>query len=155
MTTSSKPGECSVVTVERRITAVVKAIVPMAEIPEAQRSSRRKIDAALKSLDVEPVGPSCTLWRPSTDGRLDMEPGVVVSRAFEPVGEVVTSALPAGRAARFLLVGPFDGLSGAWQTLFGWCAKENLKPAGINWEIYGDFNSDPTQQETWVHALLA
>ncbi|MBN8945028.1 MAG: GyrI-like domain-containing protein [Rhizobiales bacterium] len=151
----SKPGECSIVTVERQITAVVKAVVPMAEIPDAQRSSRRKIDAALKSLDVGPVGASCTLWRPSADGRLDMEPGVVVSHAFEPVGDVVASALPAGRVARFLLVGPFDGLPGAWQTLFAWCAKEGLKPAGINWEIYGDMSDDPTRQETWVHALLA
>ncbi|MGL4287028.1 MAG: GyrI-like domain-containing protein [Phreatobacter sp.] len=151
----SNPAECSIVTVERQITAVVKAIVPMSEIPEAQRSSRRKIDAALKSLDVAPVGASCTLWRPSTDGRLDMEPGVVVSRAFAPVGDVVASALPAGRAARFLLVGPFGGLGCAWQTLFAWCAKEELKLAGINWEIYGDLNNEPAKQETWVHALLA
>ncbi|QCI67122.1 hypothetical protein [Phreatobacter stygius] len=37
MTTTNKPGECSIATVERQLTAVVKAMVPMSEIPEALR----------------------------------------------------------------------------------------------------------------------
>src|SRR5260370_35687239 len=84
----AKPREFSVVTVERKLTAVIKALVPMNEIPQAQRSARRKIDAALKSLDIGPAGHGCTLWRPPVDGRLDLEPGVIVSRPFEPAGEV-------------------------------------------------------------------
>jgi hypothetical protein len=153
--TKPGPGECRIVTVERQLTAVAKIQVRIAEIPEAQRSLRRKINAALQSLDVGPLGHSFTLWRPMPDGRLDMEPGVLVSRAFEPVGEVVPSALPAGRAAHFVLVGPYDGLSGAWQTIFAWCAEKGLKLAGVNWEIYGEWNDDPSKLETSMHALLA
>jgi effector-binding domain-containing protein len=152
MTAMAKPGECSVVTVERRLAAVIKAQVPMREIPEAQRALRAKIDAALPSLDAGPLGLRFTLWSPPLN---DMEPGILVSRAFEPVGEVVPSALPAGRAAHFLLVGPYDGIPGAWQTLFAWCSEKGLKLAGINWEIYGDWNDDPSKLETSMHALLA
>jgi effector-binding domain-containing protein len=152
---TAKPGDCSIVTVERQLTAVVKTQVPMNEIPQAQRSSRSKIDAALKSLDVGPIGHSCTFWRPPTEGRLYMEPGVVVARAFEPAGEVVPSDLPAGRAAHFLLVGSFEGLPGAWNALLGWCRQEGLKLAGANWEIYGDHNDDPAKLQTSLYALLA
>jgi GyrI-like small molecule binding domain len=130
-------------------------MVPMAKIPDTQRSSRAKIKAALPSLGVGPVGHSCTLWRPPVDGCLDMELGMIVSRPFEPVGEVVPSALPAGRAAQVRLVGPFDGIPGAWQTLFDWCAREKLKRANVNWEIYEDWNDDPAKQETSLHVLLA
>ncbi len=151
----SKPSECRIVTVERQLTAVVKALVPMDKIPEAQGSLRAKISAALPSLDAGPVGHSLTLWRPPTNGRLDLEPGVLVSRVFEPQGEVVPSTLPAGRAAHCLLVGPFDGLPGAWQRLFAWCAEERLQLAHVNWEIYGDWKDDPAAQETSLYALLS
>jgi len=44
--------------------------------------------------------------------------------------------MPHGRAAHFLLVGPFDGLPAAWRMLFDLCDSGRLKRAGINWEIY-------------------
>ncbi|MFL5028267.1 MAG: GyrI-like domain-containing protein [Xanthobacteraceae bacterium] len=151
----SKPGECTIVTVERQLTAVVESKVPMAEIPQAERSARTKLDAAVRSLDVGPLGQAFTLWRPPTDGRLDMQPGIVVSRAFAPLREVVPSALPAGRTAHLLLTGPYDGIPGAWNRLFAWCAGERLTLAGTNWQIYGDENDDPAKLTTALHALLA
>jgi len=60
-----------------------------------------------------------------------------VARGFAPRGEVVPSELPAGRAAHLVMTGSFEGLPRAWETLFEWCQKEKLQPAGINWEIYG------------------
>ena len=63
-----------------------------------------------------------------------MEIGTIVGRSFAAKGEIVPSDLPAGRAAHFQLKGPFDGMPGAWQTLFAWCQAEKLELAGINWE---------------------
>lgn len=63
-------------------------------------------------------------------------PCFIVSHIFEPVGQVAPSAMPDGRAAHFLLVGPFDGLPAAWRMLFDWCDSERLNRAGINREIY-------------------
>ena len=151
---AANSGKCAIVTVERQLTAVVKTHVRMDEIPHAERSSRSKLAAALPSLNVGPLGQSFTLWRPSTEGRLYLEPGVVVARTFAAAGEVVPSELPAGRTAHFLLVGPYDGLPGAWKTLLDWCAGEGLKLAGINWQIYRD-ESDPSRPQTALHALLS
>jgi|SRR5437764_12381139 len=151
----SKPGECTIVTVERQLTAVVESKVPMAEIPQAERSARTKLDAAVRSLDVGSLGQTFTLWRPPTDGRLDMQPGIVVSRAFAPLREVVPSALPAGRTAHLLLTGPYDGILGACNHLFAWCTGERLTLAGTNWQIYGDENDDPAKLTTSMYAPLA
>ena len=148
-------GECSIATVERELTAVAKARVPFDRLPEAERSLRAKIDAVLPSLGVGPLGRAFTLWRPPADGLFDMEPGVIVSRVFAPVGEVVPSILPAGRTAHLLLRGPYDGIPGAWQTLFDWSARKGLKLAGINWQIYGEWNDDPAKLETSLYALSA
>jgi effector-binding domain-containing protein len=144
-------GECSVVRVEQRPTAVIKTNVPFAQIPDAHRSMRPKVLDAAKSQNV-PLGATCTRWRPPADGKLYMEIGVLVSGAFQPVGDVIGSELPAGRAAHLFMAGPYDGLPGAWQTLFDWCGKERLTPAGVNWEIYSD---DPSKPHYALYALLA
>lgn len=147
---------CSIVTVERQLTASVKASVPFAEIPNAQRSARAKVDAALPSLEAGPIGRSLTRFRTPSDGRLDMEMGTIVARSFAATGDVVPSDLPAGRAAHFQLKGSFEGMQGAWQTLFDWCKAEKLALAGINWEIYSPWDGvDPAKLETDLYALLA
>jgi effector-binding domain-containing protein len=153
--TRPEPAECSIVTVERRLTAVAKVTVPLAEIPQGERSARGKLEAALPSLDVGPIGAAFTLWRPPVNGIMEMEPGVLVSRPFEPRGEVVASAVPAGRAAHLLHVGSYEGIPGAWQTLFDWCNTQKRERAGINWQIYGDWNDDPAKLTTALYALLA
>jgi effector-binding domain-containing protein len=147
---------CSIVTVERQLTAVVKTKVPFAKIPDAQRAARTAVDGSVLSLDAGPLGRPCTRFRTPADSALDMEIGTIVGRSFQAKGEVVPSDLPAGRAAHFLLKGPFDGMPGAWQTLFGWCKAEKLELAGINWEIYMPWQGvDPAKLETDLYALLA
>jgi effector-binding domain-containing protein len=146
---------CSIVTVEHRRTAVVKAKVPFAEIPQAQRSARAAIDAGLPSLDAGALGLTVTRWLPPSGGALDMEMGTIVARRIEARGEIVPSELPAGRAVHYTMVGPFDGMGAAWQTVFEWIQAEKLRPAGINWEIYGPTAADPARQETNLYALLA
>jgi hypothetical protein len=147
--------DCRIVTTERVLTAVIKIDAPMSKLPEAQRAARAKLSAALPSLDVGPLGLTCTRWRPPANGTLSMEPGTIVGRQFAPVGDVVPSDLPAGRAAHYLLKGTFDGLPDAWKTLFDWCVAEKLKLAGANWEVYGAPAKNPAQQETSLYALLA
>jgi effector-binding domain-containing protein len=142
---------CSLVTVERQHTAVVKTRAALDKLPEAHRAARAKLNAVLSSLDTGTLGRFCTLWHPPADGMLEMEIGIIVARAFAPAGEVVPSNLPAGRAAHAQLTGPFDGLPGAWSMLIAWCAAEGLVLAGVNWEIYG---GDPAQPETALYALL-
>ena len=140
---------CSIVTTERQFTAVIRARVPFAGIRDAQCSARATVASTLPTLDAGPIGQGITRFRMPTDGVLDMEMGRIVARHFEARGDVVLSELPAGRAAHFLLEGSFEGLPGAWQTLFDWCSREGLTPSGVNWEIYGD------EQNADLYVLLA
>lgn len=139
---------CSIVTVERQLTAVVKAASPFDKLPETQRSARAALASALPALDTGPLGAACTRWTRPAGSVLPMEIGVIVGRGFAAAGEVVPSELPAGRAVHFSLTGGFEGLPRAWQTLFDWCQAEKLATAGINWEIYG------ATEDAELYALL-
>ena len=92
---------CSIVTVDRQLTAVVRAKVPFAEIPNAQRAARAAVDAALPALDAGPIGRPLTRFRTPAKEMLEMEMGTIVGRSFAGRSEIVPSELPAGRAAHF------------------------------------------------------
>ena len=143
---------CRIVTVERQLAAVIEANVGMDELRSSQQTLRPKLAATVRQLDVGAVGHTFTRWRFPVNGRIDLHPGILVSRPFEAVGDVVPSELPAGRVAQHLYVGPYDGIPQAWQTLFGWCNAQNLPLAGLNWEIYDETGSVP---QTSMNALLA
>jgi effector-binding domain-containing protein len=144
----------SVVTVERQHTAVVKATVTFAVLREAEVSARAKLANALVKQGIGETGDCFTLSRMPKDGKIYIEPGVIVARALAPDGDVVPSQLPAGRAVKHVLVGPFDQLPQAWPALFSWCTKEELKLEGTFWQIYGPTAADPAKQETLLYALL-
>ncbi len=140
---------CTIVTVERQPTAVVRVEAVFAELPQVQRAARARLAAVLPALDAGPAGAACTRWTPPVDGKLPMEIGTIVARPFAAREGIVPSALPAGRAVRFSMKGGFENLPLAWQTVFDWCKAENHAPAGINWEIYG------ATEDAELFALLA
>jgi effector-binding domain-containing protein len=148
-------SEPTIVTAEEHLTAVVPVEAEFAKLPAAQRAARATLQATLPSLDIGPLGAACTRWSPPMNGRLPMEPGIIVSRAFERAGDVVPSSLPAGRAAHLVMRGSYEGLPAAWQALFAWCTAQGVALAGVNWETYGESSEDPSKIETSLHALLA
>jgi hypothetical protein len=140
---------CRIVATERQLTAVIKAASPFDKIPEAQRTARATLAAALPSLDAGPLGRTCTRWTRPTGSVLPMEIGCIVSRDFPARGEVVSSELPAGRAVHLAMKGGFENLPRAWETLFHWLQEQKLTAAGINWEVYG------VPSDADLYALLA
>jgi hypothetical protein len=128
---------CSIVTTDRKFTAVIQAAAPFAGLPETQRVARAALAATLPSLDVGPLGRTCTRWTPPVNGVLAMEIGMIVSKPFAASGDVVASELPAGRAVHLSMNCSFEHLPEAWKKLFDWCKAKGLTPAGVNWEIYG------------------
>jgi len=45
-------------------------------------------------------------------------------------------SLPAGRVARLVHVGGYDGLGESWGRLGAWIAEQNLAPGTVIWEVY-------------------
>src|SRR5262245_55875579 len=107
---------CSIVTVERRPTAVIRAEATFAELSGVQRAARARLAAVLPSLDAGPAGAACTRWTPPVGGKLPMEIGTIVARPFAAREDVLPSELPAGRAAHLSMKGGFENLPMAWQT---------------------------------------
>jgi hypothetical protein len=92
---------------------------------------------------------------PRLDGKMRVEYAVQVRQAFERTGEVFASATPAGHIATATHVGPYERLGDAHDAVQHWCKANHHPLAGIEWEIYGDWNNDPARLETQVCYLIA
>lgn len=85
---------------------------------------------------------------------MDIDFGVEVTRAFERAGEVVATETPSGEVAIAVHLGPYDRLHDTHQAIHTWAEAAGRTFAGTSWEIYGDWNDDPSQLETTVAYLL-
>ena len=84
-----------------------------------------------------------------------VEVGVELSRTIPVTGRVVTSVLPAGRAAMTVHRGPYSGLGDAHRAVLDWCQAHGHQPTGVRWERYGPHDDDPAEVWTEVYYQLA
>ena len=100
------------------------------------------------------TGHNVVIYRPGEGGDLFIDAGVEVPDGFTARGGVRPVATPAGEAATTTHYGDYSGLSAAYAALEQWCAASNRRPAGTNWEVYGDWDDDPARRRTDVYFLL-
>lgn len=86
---------------------------------------------------------------------MNIDFGVHVARRFEPEEPVFSTETPAGQVVTTTHVGVYDGLTKAHDAIHAWRMENQRDFAGISWEIYGDFQSDPAKNETQIMYLLA
>ena len=143
------------ITVPPRLAAVVRQTVSMAQMPQAQRHARSAIEALVKSGAVVPASPPLTIWRATEGGKMDYAPGIFVETSFDASGDVTILTLPAGRAAHFVLDGPYEELGAAWQHLLADCRRQGIELSGLNWEIYAPPPATSAHPRTELYSLLA
>ena len=109
--------------------------------------------AFLGQTDLRTDGHNIMVYRKNVP-ELEFEVGVQVARTFEPVGAIVPSSLPRGRAAHTIHRGDYVGLGEAHDAIARWCRTNGHTPSGTRWEVYGDWDEDPAKVETAVYWLL-
>ncbi|MES1199443.1 MAG: GyrI-like domain-containing protein [Pseudomonadota bacterium] len=104
-----------------------------------------------------PDGHNLFLYHHSTrpNEPMDIDFGVQVTRAFLGEDGVSMTATPAGEVASTVHIGPYSGLGPAHSAIHHWAAANKRRIGAASWEIYGDWNDDPTKLETEIVYLLA
>lgn len=139
-------------------TASIRETVAMADIRDFFDRSFATLGAVLGEQGVTPTGAAYGLYHGQPADTIDVEVGFPVARAVKDDRGVRSSTLPAGRVARLVHEGSFDGLSDSWQRLVGWLIAEGEQPGPIYWEVYLTEPSpdmDPAELRTELNCLLA
>jgi effector-binding domain-containing protein len=100
------------------------------------------------------TGHNVVIYHPG-EGEFTIEAGVEVFDGFEERGAVRRVTTPAGEAAVVAHFGEYSAMGGAYAALDQWCAANGRRLAGVNWEVYGDWDDDPARRRTDVYRLLS
>jgi effector-binding domain-containing protein len=87
-------------------------------------------------------------------GRFTIEAGVEALTDFTERGQVRHASTPSGEVAVATHHGEYSDLASAYAALELWCRDTGRRPAGVNWEVYGDWDEDPAKRRTDVYFLL-
>lgn len=143
-----------IVTVQSRPTAVARGEAKSwDEFASRWKLMLDSVWAFLEVNDLRTDGHNVMVYRNAVPN-LEFEVGVEVSRGFDPMGAVVPSCLPEGRAAHTIHTGDYSGLAAAHDAVAGWCRDHGHIPSGVRWEVYGDWHQDPDKVNTAVYWLL-
>ncbi|WP_280421548.1 GyrI-like domain-containing protein [Nocardia carnea] len=116
--------------------AVVHGRVSPDEIRTFFDTSFGRLAAVLDTQGANITGPALALYGTVDEQSMEITVGFPVGRRIRPEGEVEAGVLPAGRTARLLHHGSFDGLDQSWNRLHSWITDRGLAPAGTRWEVY-------------------
>jgi effector-binding domain-containing protein len=95
------------------------------------------------------------VYRDGEPGTLIVEIGVEVLGDFPERGEIQIVTTPPGEVATATYLGDdYTQMAPVYQALEQWCASNGRRPAGVNWEVYGDPARDPAQTRTDIYFLL-
>lgn len=101
------------------------------------------------------TGHNVVIYRAGEPGQLTVDAGVEVFTGFTEREAVRRVTTPSGEAAVTAHYGEYSLTGGAYDALDQWCAANGRSQAGVNWEVYGDWDDDPAKRRTDVYALLA
>jgi effector-binding domain-containing protein len=146
--------EIKIHSVPARQLAVVRQRRKWSELGEHLIPLLDRVYAQVRAGNVIQSGQNVFMYKAGTQDGVTVEVGVEVSNQFEDKDDVMYSSTPSGEVASTLHTGPYSDLGGAHNAVIQWC-KEHQRPwANVWWEVYGDWEEDPTQLQTEVFYLL-
>ena len=134
-------------------TAVIKLVIPRAEIQQVMGPAVGEVYATLGAQGLTPAGRWFTRHFRFDPATFDFEVGVPVNADVKPAGRVVPEALPAVKVARAIYRGGYEGLPKAWPELDGWIRAQGLTPAEWLWETYLTDPSSGGPPSSWETEL--
>jgi effector-binding domain-containing protein len=100
------------------------------------------------------TGHNVVVYHGGDDGTLIVDIGVEVLTDFEDRDRIRHVFTPSGEVATAAHYGEYSDIGAAYSALDRWCTEAGRAPAGVNWEVYGDWEEDPAKRRTDVYFLL-
>jgi effector-binding domain-containing protein len=130
-----------IVTIAQQQAAVVRAELPMEQLPGLFHRAFDAVQWACDEQGVPIVGPPFGFYPRMPGATVAVAAGFPVARPVVASGEVEPLVLPGGRAVRGMHIGPFEGLARSYDELVRWAASAGHTLGDAMWESY---LSDPS-----------
>ena len=139
--------------VAARPIASVRATVAQQDLGNEIRRLLSDVWTVLRTQNVR-AGHNIVVYRRGADGELDVEAGVEILSDFVDTDDVRRSETPSGELAWASHYGDYSQMHGAYDAIEEWLQANQRTSAGVGWEVYGDWDEDPSKVRTDVCVLL-
>ena len=136
-------SEFSLVERPAQPTAVVRATIPIGEIPKFLGHAYEAVMQAMNAQGLTPVGEPFAYYLGAPTTTVELEAGFPIIAPCAPTGEVTPSELPGGTLAFAVHVGPYETMVETYNRLMNWMTAQGLVAGEGMWENY---LSDPSQE---------
>lgn len=127
---------CELVDLVERPTLAVRTRTALERLPEVLGPAWGNVMAHAGKTGDAPSDAPFVAYHSWDSSDLDVEIGFTFVRPLEGDGEVQAGAIPEGRAAQCIHVGPYDRLRSTYQALEAWMQEHGLEPGGPAYEFY-------------------
>jgi effector-binding domain-containing protein len=100
------------------------------------------------------TGHNVVVYHGSSGDTLRVDVGVETFSEFAGRGDIRRTSTPSGVVVTTAHHGEYSDLTLAYAALERMCRNIGRRPAGVNWELYGDWDDDPARRRTDVFFLL-
>jgi effector-binding domain-containing protein len=139
----------TVETIDAQPAAVIRAEVPMDQLPEVFGRGFAAVAEAAGAQGVAITGPPFGFYPRMPAETVEVVVGFPVAGPIAAQGEVVPFELPGGRVVTGTHVGPYDTLTNTYEELTAWTQAEGLTLAEGMWESYLSDPSAEPDPATW------
>ena len=140
--------------VPRRL-AAVRSVTTSPELGQAIGRALGIVWPAVRAQGVR-FGHNVFVYHNGALGTMTVELGVEVFGDFTAQDEIEIVHTPSGEVATATYFGDdYSRMAPVYEALGQWCTSNGRRPAGVNWEVYGDPAEDPAQTRTDIYFLLA
>jgi len=129
--------------------AVIHLTIPRSEIQQVMGPAIGEVMSALAAQGIAPAGPVFSHHFRMSPDVFDFEVGVPVSKAVVAAGRVKPGQLPAGKVARTVYRGSYEGLGAAWGEFCSWLEAHGHKSAPNVWECYVSGPESSPEPANW------
>jgi effector-binding domain-containing protein len=133
-----------------RTTAVMRATVPLRDLPAFLSRAFAAVADALGRQGVHVTGPPMAVYRSVSVDAVDVEAGFPVAADVTPEGGVRPASVPGGEAIETVHIGPYETLGDAYRDMSQWMERHGRHPGGPTWESYLTGPDDPAGPETLI-----
>ncbi len=125
-----------IVETEAQMAAVIHLTIPREEPQDVMGPALQEVIDVVTAQGITPAGPWFTHHLRLVPEVFDFELGVPVSTPVIAEGRVKPGSLPAGRVARTVYHGDYEGLGAAWAEFDAWIVAQGYTPGSDVWERY-------------------
>ncbi len=127
--------------------ATVRRTVPQTGLGAFFREVHPKFRSAIVAGGGRPGGPPFARYHSSDPTAFDTEAGMPLTGAFAPFGDARVPALPGGRAAKTVHIGPYETLGQEYRRIEAWLAEHKRHAGQGPSESYVDDPATTPQED--------